>query len=121
MRRIKVHRHTRRGKHGKHLVRGHHRAVITKPALIEAVSKKHPDLKKSEIHSVFDTTVETIGHSLKKGDDVRINGLGIFKVKARAARPARKGRNPLTGKEMLFKAKPASKVIRFRPSKEIKP
>ena len=121
MRRIKVHRHIRKGKHGKSVVRGHRRAVITKPALIDAISKKYPELKKSDIHSVFDTTVETIGHSLKKGDDVRINGLGIFKVKNRAARPARKGRNPATGAEMMLKAKPASKIIRFRPAKEIKP
>jgi DNA-binding protein HU-beta len=121
MKHTKVRRHIRHSKHGKHVVRGHHRAVVTKPALIDAISKKYPDMKKSDIHSVFDTTIEAIGNNLKKGDDVRINGLGIFKVKTRAARPARKGRNPATGAEMMLKAKPASKIIRFRPAKEIKP
>lgn len=122
MRHVKVHRHIRRGKKGKrHVVKGHRRAVIGKPQIIEAVSKKYPEMKKSDVHSVFESAVETIGHSLKKGDDVRINGLGIFKVKTRAARPARKGRNPFTGADIMIKAKPAMKVVRFRPSKEIKP
>lgn len=121
MRYTRVSRHVRHGKHGKHVVRGHRRAVITKPQLIDEISKKYPEMKKSDIHSVFDTSVEVIGHNLKKGDDVRINGLGIFKVKNRAARPARKGRNPATGQEIMLKSKPASKIIRFRPAKEIKP
>ena len=51
---------------------------------------------------------------LKKGDKIRLTGLGILQVRAR---PARKGRNPATGEAIKIKA---SKKIAFRPSKELK-
>ena len=101
-------------------VRAHDR-LVTKSDIVSKVSEKHKDLKHKDISDVFESTVEVIGNSLKSGSDVRINGLGIFKIKARAARPARKCRNPATGAEMMSKPKPASKVIRFRPAKELKP
>jgi DNA-binding protein HU-beta len=51
---------------------------------------------------------------LKKGDRIRIGGLGILVVRKRAAR---KGRNPATGEEIQIKA---SKKVAFRPAKELK-
>ncbi len=38
----------------------------------------------------------------------------------RAATQARKGRNPLTGEDIMIKAKPARKVIRALPLKALK-
>ena len=40
-------------------------------------------------------------HHLKKGDKVRLTGLGILQVRAR---PARMGRNPATGVSMEIAA-----------------
>jgi nucleoid DNA-binding protein len=36
------------------------------------------------------------------------------------ARPARKGVNPFTGEEVMFKAKPAHKVIKIKALKKLK-
>jgi DNA-binding protein HU-beta len=36
------------------------------------------------------------------------------------ATKARKGTNPFTGEDMIFKAKPASKAVRARPVKACK-
>jgi len=58
--------------------------------------------------------VELTVKNLKKGNKVRITGLGIFQVKKR---PARLGRNPLTGEQIKIKA---SKKLAFRAAKEVK-
>ena len=51
---------------------------------------------------------------LKKGDRIRIGGLGILVVRKRAARM---GRNPATGAPIQIKA---SKKVAFRAAKELK-
>jgi DNA-binding protein HU-beta len=50
----------------------------------------------------------------RKGDKIRLTGLGILQVRKR---PARMGRNPATGEAIKIKA---SKKIAFRPAKELK-
>ena len=51
---------------------------------------------------------------LKKGDRIRLVGLGILVVRKRAARM---GRNPATGEPIQIKA---SKKVAFRAAKELK-
>jgi DNA-binding protein HU-beta len=51
---------------------------------------------------------------LKKGERVKIVGLGILQVRHRAARM---GRNPATGEAIKIKA---SKKVAFRASKDLK-
>ena len=51
---------------------------------------------------------------LKKGERVKLVGLGILQVRNRAARA---GRNPKTGEAIQIKA---SKKVAFRASKELK-
>ena len=51
---------------------------------------------------------------LKKGDKIRLTGIGIFQVRKR---PARMGRNPATGEAIKIKA---SKKIAFRAAKDLK-
>ena len=43
-----------------------------------------------------------------------------IQVKSKPATKARKGRNPFTGEEMMFKAKPASRVVKIQPLKRLK-
>ncbi|MGI9214826.1 MAG: HU family DNA-binding protein [Gammaproteobacteria bacterium] len=43
----------------------------------------------------------------------------VYLVK-KAATKAREGINPLTGKNTIFKAKPARKIVRIRPLKKLK-
>lgn len=51
---------------------------------------------------------------MRKGSKVNVTGFGIFKV---ADRKAREGRNPRTGEVIQI---PASKKVRFTPSKVLK-
>ena len=63
---------------------------------------------------VKQNTVSKITKHLKKGERIRIVGLGILQVRKRAARM---GRNPATGEAIQIKA---SKKVAFRASKELK-
>ena len=72
------------------------------------------DLSKKRAEAVLTEMVELITRHLKKGDRVRIVGLGILQVRKRAART---GRNPATGEPIHIKA---SKKVGFRPVKELK-
>ncbi len=63
--------------------------------------------------SALDAITGIISQALKKGDKVTISGFGSFMV---WKRPARKGRNLLTGQDMIV---PARKVVKFRPLIEL--
>ena len=79
-------------------------------------------LSKKEVASVFDALTEVIGKSLgKRGPQVfSVPGLVKFKVVHKKAKKARKGVNPFTGEEMMFKAKPACNVVKAQPLKALK-
>ncbi len=79
-------------------------------------------LTKKEVTSVFDALTEVVGKSLgKRGPKVfSVPGLVKFKVVHKKAKKARKGVNPFTGEEMMFKAKPACNVVKARPLKALK-
>ena len=63
--------------------------------------------------------LETLQAALVKNDKVA-TPFGIFAKKVKPARPARKGTNPFTGEEMMFKAKPKQTVLKYRPNKATK-
>ena len=65
-------------------------------------------------HELLDDLVNQITRHLKRGEKIRIAGLGILQVRKRAARM---GRNPATGEAIKIKA---SKKVAFRPTKELK-
>lgn len=82
------------------------------------------ELTKKQVQSVFESLntliVEQV-HPKKKNPGVfTIPGLCKVRTVAKPARKARKGTNPFTGEEMMFKAKPASVAIRMRPIKAFK-
>jgi DNA-binding protein HU-beta len=72
------------------------------------------DLGKKQAEAVLGDLVTLATRHLKKGDKIRLTGLGILQVRDR---PARMGRNPATGAAVKIAA---SKKIAFRPSKELK-
>ncbi len=72
------------------------------------------DLPKTQAEEVLADLVAVIMRHLKKGDKIRLTGLGILQVRAR---PARMGRNPATGAAIEIKA---SRKIAFRAAKELK-
>ena len=60
-------------------------------------------------------------HLHKKGSgEFVLPGLAKCVVKHKPATKARKGINPFTGEEMMFKAKPARNVVKIRPLKKLK-
>ena len=77
------------------------------------LAEKH-DMSKKAAGALLADFVELTVQNLKDGHKVRITGLGIFQVKKR---PARLGRNPLTGEQIKIKA---SKKLAFRAAKEVK-
>jgi len=88
-------------------------ATITLKHLAADIAESQ-DLSKKRAEAVLTDMVELITKHLKKGDRVRIVGLGILQVRKRAART---GRNPATGEAIHIKA---SKKVTFRPVKELK-
>jgi DNA-binding protein HU-beta len=81
--------------------------------LIAELAAKHAMPKKT-VASIFDDFVSLTVKNLKKGNKVRITGLGIMQVRKRAARM---GRNPATGEPIKIKA---SKKVAFRVAKDLK-
>lgn len=77
-------------------------------------------LSKRDVSAVFDTLGGVIQKSLKKHQAFTLPGLAKLVVKKKPATKARKGINPFTGEEMMFKAKPASKQVKIRPLKNLK-
>ncbi len=86
---------------------------MNKAGIVEAVQGVLGGTK-VQAEQVVDKVFDSIVMSLKKGDEVSVAGLGIFSVKARAARQAR---NPRTGESISV---PAMKVPKFRAAKALK-
>lgn len=80
------------------------------------------DMSKKEIAGVFEDLAALIAKNLKKsGPGVfTIPGLCKVKVVRKPATKARKGINPFTKEETIFKAKPARNVVKILPLKGLK-
>jgi DNA-binding protein HU-beta len=87
--------------------------VLTLRTIAERISETH-ELPKRQANEMLTQVVEMITRSLKKGEKIRLSGLGILQVRKRAARM---GRNPQTGEPVKIKA---SKKIAFRAAKDLK-
>ena len=77
-------------------------------------------LSKSDVNKVLDAVTAVMAESLRKHGQFKFNGLMNVKRKSTPARAAYKGMNNLTGKEQMFKAKPASKTVRVSALKALK-
>ena len=79
-------------------------------------------LARKDVASVFDALGSLLAADLsKKGPGaVQVPGLMKVIVKRMPATKARKGINPFTGQETMFKAKPARNVVKIRALKALK-
>ena len=92
---------------------------LSKSQLIERISTS-TELSKRDVKNVMESLVD-VGHKeLKKNGIFLVPGFAKFVVVKKPATKARKGVNPFTGEEMMFKAKPARKIVRARPVKAAK-
>jgi DNA-binding protein HU-beta len=87
--------------------------TVTLKHLAAAIAEKKGTPKKDAEGTLNDLVGLIVKH-LKKGERIRLQGLGILQVRKRAARM---GRNPATGEAIKIKA---SKKVAFRASKELK-
>src|SRR6201995_5791307 len=92
---------------------------MSKSQLVEKIATA-TELSKRDVKNVMDSLTD-VGHKeLKKSGVFLLPGFAKFVVVKKPATKARKGTNPFTGEEMMFKAKPARKIVRARPVKAAK-
>lgn len=109
--------------------------VATKKVAVASAVKKPPtkseilnhiagetELSRKEVTAVLDSLSGLIEKNLKSRGPGFFNMPGLLKIKVvkKPAVKARKGTNPFTGEEMMFKAKPARKVVKVLPLKGLK-
>ena len=90
---------------------------------IYATIAEDTGLTRKDVAAVFDSLSAQIKKNLggrAAAGIFTVPGLLKMKVVKKPAKKARKGINPFTGEEMMFKAKPASKVVKVAPLKALK-
>ncbi len=93
----------------------------TKSEILSAIADD-TGLSRKEVSSVFDALARQIEKNVgRRGPGLfAVPGLMKIKVIKKPATKARKGINPFTGEETVFKAKPARKVVKVLPLKGLK-
>jgi nucleoid DNA-binding protein len=97
------------------------KGVLSKSALISHLSGTTGAAAK-DVRAVIAALEETIRASISKKGPRTFVLPGVLKITAVAvpAKKARKGINPFTGEETVFKAKPATVKVKVRPMKRLK-
>ena len=93
----------------------------TKSQIVNEIAEK-TTLNKKEVAAVLSELDVLIERHIKKrscGEFLLPGLLKIVTVKKPAVK-ARKGTNPFTGEEMMFKAKPATTIVKVRALKKLK-
>jgi nucleoid DNA-binding protein len=94
---------------------------MTKAAVMEEIAL-NTQLTKKQVSSVLEELAILIERHIKKRSPGQFTLPGLMKieVKRKPATKARKGINPFTREETVFKAKPARNVVRIKPLKRVK-
>ena len=96
-------------------------AKYTKTQILDHIAES-TELSRKQVAAVLDGLGEVIETHIKKRSVGEFVLPGLLKIVAvrRPATKARKGINPFTKEEVMFKAKPASTVVKVRPLKKLK-
>lgn len=86
---------------------------MTKSELIAQVAGE-AQVKKVDAEKAVNALLKVMSETLKTQGRLALAGFGTFVV---AERKAREGRNPQTGEPLKI---PASKVVKFKPGKQLK-
>jgi nucleoid DNA-binding protein len=94
---------------------------MTKSEIVSGITEK-TGLAKKDVNAVFEVMAAQIKKSLGKSGTGTYTVPGLMKlvIVRKPATKARKGINPFTGEETMFKAKPARNVVKIRPLKNLK-
>lgn len=79
-------------------------------------------ISRKDVVGCFDALGDIVAAHLKKQGPGQFTLPGLVKITVvhKPATKARKGKNPFTGEEMMFKAKPARNVVKVRALKALK-
>ncbi|SDJ69556.1 HU family DNA-binding protein [Microbulbifer yueqingensis] len=93
----------------------------TKTQILNQIAE-NTDLTRKQVQSVMDELSDVIESHIKKRAVGEFTLPGLMKITTvkKPAKKARKGINPFTGEETVFKAKPASIQVKVRPLKKLK-
>ncbi len=86
---------------------------MTKAELVSKIAGK-ANITKASAERSLNAFLDAVKVALTKDGKLTLTGFGAFSVETRKAR---KGRNPRTGAVIQI---PASKVVKFRPGKNLK-
>ena len=94
---------------------------MTKTALYANIAET-TELSKKDVAKVFEALGDVINGHIKKNAIGAFTLPGLLKVKTvrKPATKKRKGVNPFTGEDTIFKAKPARTVVKVLPLKKMK-
>ena len=94
---------------------------MTKTEMIAALAES-TGLTKKQVVSLFDELAKLIEKELGEEGAGTINISNLLKIKVvrKPASPERKGINPFTKEETVFKAKPAKNVVKVVPLRGLK-
>ncbi len=94
---------------------------MTKSTIMKEIAE-NTKLTKKQVSSVFDELAIVVERHIKKRGPGQFTLPGLLKIelKNKPATRARKGINPFTGEQIMFKAKPARKIVKVRPLKKLK-
>lgn len=93
----------------------------TKSEIMSSIAET-TELSRKEVASVFEALEGLIQDNLKPRGPGMFSIPGLLKIRLikKPATKARKGINPFTKEETIFKAKPARKVVKVLPLKGLK-
>jgi len=94
---------------------------LTKTQIFGSISDE-TGLTRKEVASVFESMTGLVKKQIGRRGPGTFTVPGLMKIvkQHKPRRAARKGVNPFTGEEMMFKAKPAHNVVKVRPLKGLK-
>ena len=95
--------------------------LMSKSELIQKLADEHSEkLTRKDVKGVLESLAQVGYKELKKTGTFLVPGFAKFVVIKKPATKARKGINPFTKQEQVFKARPARKVVKVRPMKALK-
>ena len=94
---------------------------FSKTQILEAIAES-TGLSRKQVGGVLDALTDVIHLHVKKRSVGEFVLPGLLKISTvhKPAVKARKGINPFTKEEVMFKAKPATTVVKARPLKKLK-
>ena len=92
---------------------------LTRSATLSHIAES-TGITKKDVSTVVDALKGVVEAHVKAGKIFTLPGLFKVKVTRKPATKARKGVNPFTGQEMMFKAKPARNVVKIQALKSLK-